>query len=588
MEKGTIRLVVAATLFSAVLTFGVTIEEVTNGFEIQTETAKWFFESHDGISGFGGLWDNDDNDWLQCYGGGGTPGNRGFPNSMGNFGHANRSSGATNTVRDGVMSGDHVIIDAQNSQLHFAYHFFEDHMALEVVAASIGYHFLYESTTGGSVYAKYWTADGNVGQLMSHQDFTPEWIYLTDAGETCAYKLLMVKTPDDNAPNECWQQGGNMGGFSWGRYGPAAGYDGGHLSGLDHKISLAMIPKETPYAEIKEMAEALMANHLEPLNDTSLSVSAAKTLVPADEAVALTATTSPEEVTMTVNWTVTAGGTLSAATGTEVTVTLDGSAAEVTVTATVEEIPALTKDVTVNLFDIGSFHLKVNAGAANDAVSGWQGGASYATGGESYSFPGTPSTAGVEDAAPADVYKTVLHGEAGQEYSVDIPDGDYEVIIHTYDGHSESSRSMTISIEGTAVMEAFAPAGTPAADKFDVTVSNGDGLQISVTASSGDAFICGFEVLGGSGSTVVSRNAMHGNLKPGIMSLGGAKYQINVPSSDMKRLEIINSNGSVVGEFRNNGFRAYVWDASALASGVYLLNVATSTGSFVSRFVVSK
>jgi hypothetical protein len=47
-----------------------------------------------------------------------------------------------------------------------------------------------------------------------------------------------------------------MAGFSWGRHGRHNKWKGGLLEGLDHKISLAMIPAETPYEEIKKMAEA--------------------------------------------------------------------------------------------------------------------------------------------------------------------------------------------------------------------------------------------------------------------------------------------------------------------------------------------
>jgi hypothetical protein len=286
LKNYTVLSIFGAILLYFGLPLGVTIKDTTfkdvqgkenTGWFIETKTAKWLFEAGKQRSGFGGLWSNDGMDWLQCFSGPGTARNRGFPNSIGNFGHANRASGAKNTVRDGKMSGDHLIIDAENKNLHFAYHIFEDHLAVEVVKANTGYHFLYEATAGGSIYVKYWTADGKEAKVNPDkydQDLTPEWIYLTDKEEKCKYKLLMVKTPDDDFPNEQWQQGKNMSGFSWGRHGRSKKWKGGFLTGLDHKISVAMIPAETPYEEIKKMAETLSSNHLVPMSSpTSKKVS---------------------------------------------------------------------------------------------------------------------------------------------------------------------------------------------------------------------------------------------------------------------------------------------------------------------------
>lgn len=276
MKRFAFSILCCAVLLHSGRAFGVTIKDTTfknTGWVITTGNAKYLFEAGKGVSGFGGLWSNDGVDWLRCYAGPGTFANRGFPNSIGNFGHANRSSGATNTIRDDKRSGDHLIIDAVNAQLHFAYHFFEDHVALEVLKATAGYHFLIETNAGGNVKARYWTGAGTPGQMTSHLDFTPEWIYISDAEDKSPWRLLMVKTPEDNVANECWLQGNNMSGFSWGRMGPSGSYKDGLLSGLENKISLAMVPKEMPHEKVKEMAEKLSKNHLQPINPTPTSVS---------------------------------------------------------------------------------------------------------------------------------------------------------------------------------------------------------------------------------------------------------------------------------------------------------------------------
>jgi hypothetical protein len=286
MRRLTFSLICGFVFIYSGISYGVTIEDTTfkdvkgqqnTGWTIKTASAKYLFEAGQGRSGFGGLWSNDGTDWLQCYGGPGTPQNRGFPNSIDNFGHANRSSEATNTIRDNKREGDHLIIDAENKSLKFAYHFFEDHVAVEVLKATVGYHFLIELVAGGNVQARYWTGKGEVGVMTSHLEFTPEWIYISDKDDKSKYRLLMVKTPEDSVDNECWLQGTAMSGFSWGRQGPDKKYAGGFLNGVDNKISIAMIPSTMPFEEVKKMADALSANHLQPIAGGATTTSDAGT-----------------------------------------------------------------------------------------------------------------------------------------------------------------------------------------------------------------------------------------------------------------------------------------------------------------------
>jgi len=263
--KNLICLVSVYLLATSIVADGVTIEDHPKGWMIETKNAKWLFEAKDEISGLGGLWSNDGKDWLQCFSGPMQPLSRGFPNSVGNFGHPNRPSGSVNTIRGDKRSGDHVIIDSENNDLHFAYHFFETHLTIEVLKAKTGYHFLLETTPGQEILGKYWMPSGELGVLQDHQELSPEWLYLTDRQETSDYMLLAVKTPDDDAPNETWQIDNRMMGFSWGRYGRSRAWEGGHLSGLEHKISLTMVPAGRSHEEIDYTAEQLIEDHFAPL-----------------------------------------------------------------------------------------------------------------------------------------------------------------------------------------------------------------------------------------------------------------------------------------------------------------------------------
>jgi len=208
-------------------------------------------------------------------------------------------------------------------------------------------------------------------------------------------------------------------------------------------------------------------------------------------------------------WSVSGGGDMTpagsagAVTSHTSTFTSSGALGTFTVRAgsgTVEGIA----DVTV--IQPGAVHIKANCGGAGPA--GWQDGAVYALGGADFDFGATFDIAGVTNAAPAEVYETCRHRirdvETEYGYSFPAEDGSYLVRLHFADG--SGPRAIDVWIEGTEVISDLDPS-TAAGGTFralvrevSVTVSDGDGLQITLTddrASPADFFVNGIEVVGG-------------------------------------------------------------------------------------------
>jgi hypothetical protein len=102
---------------------------------------------------------------------------------------------------------------------------------------------------------------------------------------------------------------------------------------------------------------------------------------------------------------------------------------------------------------------------------------------------------------PLTVYKPCRHNSP-HTYSIPgAPNGEYVVRIHWIDQVTSAGlRQIDYDIEGVRVQEnwdVYAEAGGQfvAIDKeFNVTVSDGDGMQIVVSAASGDAFESAIEI----------------------------------------------------------------------------------------------
>lgn len=239
----------------------VRLTEVTWGgvgcYKIEMPMGTVYFEKDNGVSGFKSFLDPDGNDWIASYLPPGPNGDfRGFPNSVGNFGHAGRDSGSTTIVVDGRTEGDLVILESSNADFTFQYWFFADRVAVKVLRAKGDYCFLLECVAGGTADAEdYFVAADGVKRIPAgeFQDFTPEWFYLGDP--KVKHALFLAKTPDDDAPNENHRQirpngAHNMDLYSFGRAGREQNYEIRGMSGLEHVCVIGFMDAALPHEEI--------------------------------------------------------------------------------------------------------------------------------------------------------------------------------------------------------------------------------------------------------------------------------------------------------------------------------------------------
>ena len=237
----------------------------TDCYRIEMPMGTVYFEKGGGISGFKSFVDPEGNDWIASYMEPGPNGDfRGFPNSVGNFGHAGRDSGSTTVIVDGKTEGDHVVLESTNGTFTFQYWFFPDRIALKVLKSEDDYHFLLEGVAGGTADAVdyFVTADGErripQGEFM---DLSPEWVYLGDPKSN--HLLFLAKSPDDDAPNENHRQirpGNlhNMDLYSFGRTGKEHGYKTYGMSGNEHICIIGFTSADRSHEEMKEMIEGFL------------------------------------------------------------------------------------------------------------------------------------------------------------------------------------------------------------------------------------------------------------------------------------------------------------------------------------------
>lgn len=242
-------------------------------YKIEMRVGTVYFEKDNGVSGFKSFIDRAGNDWVASYLPPGPNGDfRGFPNSVGNFGHAGRDSGSTTTIVDGITEGDVVILESSNDDFTFRYHFLADRVAIEVLRSKGDYHFLLETVAGGSATEGDWyvTADGRrripteAGEL---DDFTPEWVYLGDPDVDQV--MFFAKTPDDDAPNENHRQfrpGNvhNMDLYSFGRTGAEHGYETHGMSGNEHVAIIGFVSAGRTHNEMAALIEGYLADPFTP------------------------------------------------------------------------------------------------------------------------------------------------------------------------------------------------------------------------------------------------------------------------------------------------------------------------------------
>lgn len=239
----------------------VRLSEVTWGgvgcYKIEMPMGTVYFEKDNGVSGFKSFVDREGNDWIASYMPPGPNGDfRGFPNSVGNFGHAGRDSGSSTVVVEGKTEGDHVILESANADFTFQYWFFPDRIAVKVLRSKGDFCFLLETVAGGTAdAADYFVAADGVRRTPRGEfpDFSPEWYYLGDP--KAKQVLFLAKTPDDKAPNENHRQirpGGlhNMDLYSFGRAGPEQKYQIHGMSGNEHVCVIGFLDASLPHSEI--------------------------------------------------------------------------------------------------------------------------------------------------------------------------------------------------------------------------------------------------------------------------------------------------------------------------------------------------
>ena len=239
----------------------------TGCYRIEMTMGTVYFEKDNGVSGFKSFIDNEGNDWIASYLEPGPNGDyRGFPNSIGNFGHAGRNSGSTTMIVDGKTEGDQVILESTNGKFTFQYWFFADRVAIKVLKSEGEYCFLLEGVAGGKADAEdyFVTADGKKHiptEDGEFDDFTPEWFYLGDL--KAKNVLFLAKIPDDDAPNENHRQirpGGlhNMDLYSFGRTGREEKYQVRGMSGNQHICIIGFTDADRTHNEITAIIESFL------------------------------------------------------------------------------------------------------------------------------------------------------------------------------------------------------------------------------------------------------------------------------------------------------------------------------------------
>ncbi len=203
-----------------------------------------------------------------------------------------------------------------------------------------------------------------------------------------------------------------------------------------------------------------------------------------------------------IAWQLSGGGTLSSSTGTSATVTSEGAPGQFTLTASSGDV---LQQVTLTVIDPNAFHMKINCGANDKDVDGWQRDDNYVSNGADYTFSGSFSTSDVLNAAPPGVYESVVHwktpGTAHTYSFPDVPDGVYIVRMHFSDGNG-GERKMNYSFEGAELISNLdiddAAGGVDKVLVRDVMVevADGNGLQIECTGSdNSDVFEAGIEII---------------------------------------------------------------------------------------------
>ena len=238
---------------------------------------------------------------------------------------------------------------------------------------------------------------------------------------------------------------------------------------------------------------------------TSLSVSPAQYTVAAGSSVNFLATCKDQSgkyfTTATMSWAASGGGTIDQYGAYTASAGITHGPHRIIGTATAGSVTLRdTAWVTVSRAKNASIHKRIDCGTNSLAPAGWLTDDSYLTGGTDYDITGTISTTGIAGAAPVNVYKSVRRGSPHSYSIAALPSRFfYTTRLHLVDW-KDTTRLMSYSILGTNVLRDFSISSVAGgANKpliLDFTDLTTDTIiSISCSATSGDVFEAGFEII---------------------------------------------------------------------------------------------
>jgi hypothetical protein len=159
-----------------------------------------------------------------------------------------------------------------------------------------------------------------------------------------------------------------------------------------------------------------------------------------------------------------------------------------------------TAQVMVSRAAKASIHKSIDCGTDSYLPTGWTSDNASVNGGSDWNNSTTVTTAGIPAAAPANVYLSTRRGNPHSYRITGVPQGNYTVRMHFVDP-KDTARSMIYSILGTEVLRDFSistlAGGANRALVLDFmgVVQDTNGIPISCSATSGDVFEAGIEVI---------------------------------------------------------------------------------------------
>jgi len=203
----------------------------------------------------------------------------------------------------------------------------------------------------------------------------------------------------------------------------------------------------------------------------------------------------------TLNWSAGGGGTIDQAGRYTAAAAPSHGPHLIIVTATSGAVTLRdTAMIMVTRGKLASVHKKIDCGANSLVPAGWETDDAYVTGGSDGANLASVTTAGVSGAAPAEVYRSFRRGNPHSYRIPRLPQSAYTVRMHFVDW-KDTVRSMSYSILGANVLNDFRIVPVAgAANKalvldFNGSITDTNGLPISCSATAGDVFEAGLEIM---------------------------------------------------------------------------------------------